>query len=134
MSHALEQLAEAMTVEEFARRTGRTVAEVVAYCLQPEAPVSRRSRKRAVFVPRFDHFAALRPVDVNDALGRRAFGERILAALEHIRVPITAEEISNFVGGTPEEVALVLAELLGHGQVRRRGLKRGALWTSRRRP
>lgn len=130
MSHALEELAAGLTVEEFARRTGRSVADLIAFCTHPAKPPATRRR---VFVPPFDHFAALRPVDLASAGGRRAFGQRILTVLEHVRVPMRADEVTRFSGGSLADVEDVLDELSAAREVRRTGDGANALWRLRRR-
>lgn len=130
MSHALEELAEALTVEEFARRTGRSVAEVVAFCVDPQPAGGRRR----TFVPRLDHFAALRPVDLATEAGREAFGERVLAVLEHVRMAISSQEILRFSGGTLDAVETTLRALEAARLVRRgKAASPNPLWQSRRR-
>lgn len=100
---ALEMSVERMTVAELAVQSGRQLREIIDYALGEGTSTWRGAGSAN---------GSSAPVETRTAAGRYAYDQAVFGALEAHGGPMSAVEVRERVGGTPQQARAALARLM----------------------
>jgi hypothetical protein len=116
----LESLVASMTLSELSTRSGKTVSQIVEWAL------GGRGVRRGNSAPAA---GGLKRVDTRTPVGRDAYDEQVLAAVEGAKGPIGAGEVREQVGGTALQARTALNRLIEAGKINYEGRARATRYT-----
>lgn len=149
-TNALESLVASMPLADLARRSGRSVEEIVNWALSGNSsarsmPVARTAPstskpgpgRRPVSMdsgmPRRSEGGGgggSRDVNTRTPQGRQRYAEAVLKMVEESKGPIAASEIRERLGGTPLQVRAALNRWIQEGKISYQGQARAMRYTA----
>lgn len=147
-TNALESLVASMPLADLARRSGRSVEEIVNWALggssaPKSSPVAARPAPTSVKAgpgrkpaapapeaPRRSEAVASKDVNTRTPQGRQRYAEAVLKMVQDSKSPIAATEIRDRLGGTPLQVRAALNRWIQDGKVSYQGQARAMRYTA----
>lgn len=131
---ALETLVGEMTVAELASKSRRSVEDIVSWAMSGTAGGRTASRGRPTTASTTTTAAkgpsrAQGGINTRSASGRAAYEANVLAIVKGATSPISAPEIRDQVGGTPQQARAALNRLIELGKISYEGRARATRYS-----
>lgn len=130
MAGALESLVGEMTVAELAKKSGRSVEDLVGWAMGSAKAARGRPAAAATSSGRGGARGGSKRVDTRTAAGREAYEKAVLESVRASKGPIAAQEIRAKLGGTPQQARAALNRLIEEGQINYQGRARATRYTA----
>lgn len=133
MAGALESLVGEMTVAELAKKSGRSVEDLVGWAMGSTSGSRGRSAARAKPASRraARGGSPSKRVDTRTAAGREAYEKAVLDSVRAARGPIAAQDIRKKLGGTPQQARAALNRLIERGLIDYQGRARATRYLAK---